>query len=210
MHESRFVTELESVTMTLSRPHSVNEFAHRRRWRWISFCVGCAVGMIVSGCGIFSGEDVEPPDPFANGVLNTTAHRAPPNSTVQFLARMADQLGWEVDVAQDLLLRESVEEEHFQEKVQPRLLGLFFKNGFSVLPRLGEGHEFTHDTLVQGDVAHSRYLVKTREKIRIIFIGMAENIVIVYPKDGKQPQVFNRNPDSTVALRASKFDRFIN
>lgn len=162
-----------------------------------------------AGCGWF-GPSEPAPDPFAGGTLNGVAHLAPAGSESAFLARLADDMGWEEAVARDALLRESAREGAFADKVRSRLLGLFFRQGFSVLPTLGEGHEFTRDTLVRGKVADSRYLVRTREAIRIIFVELAQNVVIIYPKDGTEPQVFTRRPESSVALRASRLELYLN
>ncbi len=191
------------------------EPVHRRALS--ALAVIAALTLIVpAGCSTigevwddFFGSEEEI-DPFEEGLLSAAAFAAPPGSTSQYLAQLAKELEWEEDVTHDLLLREAVIEEKFSERVEPRLLGLFFRKGFSVLPILGEGHEFNRDTLVRGDLVNSRYLVRTKIPIRIIFLGLAENIVIIYPIDGVQPQVFNRTPASTVAVRESRLERYLN
>jgi hypothetical protein len=143
-------------------------------------------------------------------VLKTAASDAPPGSPSQYLAMLADNFGWEAEVNQDLLLRRAVSAGDFPERVEPRLLGLFFKQGFSVLPSVGEGHEFSRDTVVRGAVANRQFLVRAKGPIRIVFLEPADNIVIVYAKNAEQPQIFSRVPTSTVAVRESRSDLYLN
>jgi hypothetical protein len=182
---------------------------------------------VAAGCGLFGeaqappatpgaaqadapGEAEAPAAPFDQGVLKEAANRAPAGSVAQYLATLADELGWEAEVNQDLLLRQSIEAGDFEQRVEPRLLGLFFKMGFSILPSVGEGHEFTRDSVVRGNAANSRFFVRARQPVRIIFLDQVDNIVIIYPKNGQQPQLFNRIGRSTVALRESRLEQYLN
>ena len=151
-----------------------------------------------------------PADPFGQGVLKAVVNEAPPGSPAQYLAVLADDFGWETEVNQDLLLRRAIAAQEFQERVEPRLLGLFFKRGFSVFPSVGEGHEFSRDTLVRGAVANRQFLVRAKGPVRIIFLEPADNIVIVYAKNAEQPQIFSRVQTSTVAVRESRSELHLN
>jgi len=188
-----------------------------------------AVLLVVSllampGCGFFSGlfggdgedaaadqkqgegaqeESGDPNGPNAEGVLNRITELAEPGSVSQFLARLSAQFGWEDQVAQNPGLRKAVEEGQFEERVEPFLLGLFYKNGFSVLPMVGEGHQVNRDTVVRGAVGATRLLVTNREEVRIIFLSPVQGVQIVYHQDGKPPQVFAVNDQATVAVRQS-------
>lgn len=142
-------------------------------------------------------------DPFASGVLNVIADSAPAGSVSLFLARLAAGFGWEDQVAQNALLHKAVLEEQFEQRVEPFLLTLYYQNGFSVLPVVGEGHQFNRDTVVRGAVGSSRLLVTNRNPIRIIFLQPVENVQIVYHQDGEQPQVFSVDEQAVVAVRQS-------
>lgn len=148
-------------------------------------------------------EGADPKDPFGAGVLNRIAEEAEPGSVSQFLARLAAQFGWEEQIAQNTGLRKAIEGGQFKERVEPYLLGVFFQNGFSVLPMVGEGHQFNRDTVVRGAVGATRLLVTTRDPVRIIFLSPVSNVQIVYHQDGKEPQVFSVNEQATVAVRQS-------
>jgi hypothetical protein len=170
--------------------------------------------LMLAGCSLFSGDDVlseteEPPDPFAEGMLNAIGHMAPGNTPTQFLARIAQQLGWEGGLAGNTLLRIAVEEEEFAAKVEPFLYALFYKNGFSVLPQVGEGHQFSRDSLVRGPVGAGTFLVTTRQPVRIIFVKAASNVQIVYPQDGVQPQIFALDEQGVVAVRRSLLEHYL-
>lgn len=151
----------------------------------------------------------EPKDPFEEGVLKAVAHFAPSGSTTQYLARIAEQYGWEKAVARNTLLRNAVVEKKFDEKVEPYLLSLFFSKGFSVLPTVGEGHQFARDTIVRGGVADSRFLVTTRERVRIIFLTPLRNVLIIFPQDGTQPQLFTPKNGGVVAVRRSLLKQYL-
>jgi len=151
-----------------------------------------------------------PVDPFGQGVLKTVVNEAPPGSPAQYLALLADDFGWEAEVHQDFLLRKAVTGKEYPERVEPRLLGLFFKQGFSVLPSVGEGHEFSRDTVVRGAVANRQFLVRAKGPVRIIFLEPADNIVIIYAKNAEQPRIFSRVQTSTVAVRESRSDLHLN
>lgn len=161
----------------------------------------------IGGC---SGKKTEiEKDPFKAGTLKALGHLAPKGSSVQFLALVAEQLGWEDEVSKNPLIKIAAEEKDFEQKIEPFLLSLFFKHGFSVLPMVGEGHQFSRDTVVRGAVKSSRFLVPTREKVRLIFLTEVENIQIIYPQDGVQPQVFTVNPDAVMTLRRSLIEQYL-
>lgn len=159
----------------------------------------------MGGCSLFGfGDDeTQEEDIFAAGMLKAIAGTAPRGSNSQYLAGIADQFGWEKSLARNKLLRTAVEEEEFKSRVEPYLISLFYRNGFSVLPRLGEGHQISRDTLVRGAAGTSRYLVMTREQVRIIFLGKVEGVQLIYPRDGTEPQIFSRDEKGTIAVRAS-------
>ncbi len=170
-----------------------------------------ALVILLAACswlGLGGGVE-EPDDPFKEGVLKAVAHLAPPNSTSQFLSRIAEQLGWEQEVTQNTLLRVAVQEEEFDEKVEPYLLSVFFAKGFSVLPSVGEGHQFSRDSIVRGSVADNKFLVTTRELVRIIFLQPMENVQIIYPQDGTQPQIFSPDPEGILAVRKSLSEQYL-
>jgi hypothetical protein len=150
-----------------------------------------------------AADEEEAEDIFAAGMLKAIAGTAPKGSNSQYLAGIADQFGWEKSLARNKLLRMAVEEEEFNSRVEPYLISLFYRNGFSVLPRLGEGHQIARDTLVRGAVGTSRYLVMTREQVRIIFLGPVQGVQLIYPRDGTEPQIFSRDENGTIAVRAS-------
>ena len=186
-----------------------------RHWLLRVIVLGTVV-LLLQGCSLFgffgeeeAAEAEEPKDPFAEGMLRAIAHLAPPNSTPQFLSEIAEQLGWEEDVARNKLLRFAALSEQFDEKVTPFLLGLFFKKGFSVLPTVGEGHQFSRDSVVRGAVEGGRFLVTTRGPVRIIFLQPIDNVQIIYPKDGTQPQIFSINAEGVVALRRSRLEQYL-
>ncbi len=171
-----------------------------------------ALAVALSGCSVwdfFFGEDEPPPDPFANGMLNAIGQLAPGNSPSQFLAGIARQLGWEIELTGNTLLRNAVEEEQFKERVEPYLLSLFYKNGFSVLPTVGEGHQFARDSLVRGDVGAGKFLVTTRERVRLIFVRPLDNVQIVYPRDGTQPQIFTLDDKGVISVRSSLLKEYL-
>jgi hypothetical protein len=150
-----------------------------------------------------AGKGAAPQGPFAPGVLNVIAQRAPAGSPTQLLARLAAGFGWEQQVAHDPLLQQDVLAGQFADRVEPYLLGLYYKNGFSVLPVVGEGHEFNRDTVVQGAIGSARLLVTNRKPIRIIFLRPVQNVQIVYYQDGVEPQVFSVSDQAVVAVRQS-------
>jgi hypothetical protein len=119
------------------------------------------------------------------------------------LAQLAAGFGWEEQVASHPALQGAVLEGRFAERVEPILLGLYFRNGFSVLPVVGEGHQFNRDTVVQGALGSSRLLVSNREQIRIVFLRPVQNVEIVYYQDGIEPQVFSVSDQAVVAVRQS-------
>jgi len=178
----------------------------------VRFLLGVSLlSLLLSGCSWFSSAE-EPEvvkDPFAEGILKAIGHLAPPESTTQFLANIADTLGWENEVSKRSLLKIAVTEEEFSEKVEPFLLSLFYAKGFSVLPQIGEGHQFSRDTVVRGGLQDSKFLVTTREKVRIVFLTPVQNVQIIYPKDGTQPQVFAPNPKAVLTIRRSMLDQYI-
>ena len=189
--------------------------ASGRHWLPRVFVLGTVV-LLLHGCSLFGPSEEEaaaaaeePKDPFAEGMLRAIAHLAPPNSTPQFLAEIAEQLGWEEEVARNKLLRFAALSEQFDERVTPFLLGLFFKKGFSILPTAGEGHQFSRDSVVRGAVGGSRFLVTTRGPVRIIFLQPIDNVQIIYPKDGTQPQIFSINAEGVVAVRRSRLDQYL-
>ena len=193
-------------------------------------CGALLLAMALAGCGFFGSKQAPaapstpagaepggtepspdaPADPFGQGVLKTVVNEAPPGSAAQYLAVLADDFGWEAEVNQDILLRRAVAAQSFLERVEPRLLGLFFKQGFSVLPSVGEGHEFSRDSVVRGAVANRQFLVRAKGPVRIIFLEPADNIVIVYAKNAEQPQIFSRVQTSTVAVRESRSELHLN
>jgi hypothetical protein len=187
--------------------------------------VAAVVGLVVmafAGCSLFSSSagksapgDGKPAaengagNPPPPGVLGALMDAAPPGSPTQFLAGIAGQLGWEEQVAEDVTLRKAIQEKKFDETVLPMLLALFYGNGFSVLGTVGEGHQFTRDTVVRSGVGTGRLLVNTREEIRIIFLSTVENAQVVYPQDGQPPVVFAVVPTAVVAVRQSLLEHYL-
>lgn len=170
----------------------------------------------MGGCSVYDyifGGDAEqteePADPFAEGMLKAIGAMAPGRSSSQLLARIADAFGWERNLSRNTLLRIAVEEEQFSEKVEPYLLALFYRNGFSVLPQVGQGHQFARDTLVRSAVPAGRFLVTTRELVRIIFMRQVDNVQLVYPRDGTQPQIFTLNEKGVIAVRESLLKEYL-
>jgi len=159
-----------------------------------------------------AGQDKGQPKeegPLAAGVLNVLAQKAPPGGSVQLLARLAEEFGWEQQVAQNPLLREKVLAGRIDQQVEPMLLGLYYKNGFTVLPVVGEGHEIARDTIVRGAVGSSRLLVTSRKTVRIIFLKPVQNVQLVYYQDGTEPQVFSVSDQAVVAVRQSLFKHYL-
>lgn len=174
---------------------------------------------ILTGCGWISGlfgkpptqavADAPPPeDPFADGVLRVIVSKAPPGSPSQSLAAVADQLGWESQLQQNGLLRQAILSGQFDQRVQPFLLSLFFRNGYSVLPTVGDGHQVNRDSIIQGVAGDNRILVSTRDAVRIIFLSAVKNVQVIYPQDGHEPQVFSIG-SGVVAVRKSFSDQFL-
>jgi hypothetical protein len=143
------------------------------------------------------------------GTLKVIATVAPGNSATQLLARIADDLGWESQVAQDAPLRKAVEKGDFDRNVLPFLLALYYRNGFSVLPRVGEGHQFARDSIVRGVVGTSRLLVTTRDPLKLIFLDAVDNVQVVYPQDGQSPQIFTLNGKGVIAVRRSQLEQYL-
>ena len=170
-----------------------------------------AAAGLLSGCGLFSFffGDEDAPDPFAGGILNAIGQLAPANSPSQFLAGIAGQLGLEEEVARNVLLKQAVEEKEFSRKVEPYLISLFYKAGYSILPSVGEGHQFSRHSLVRGEVGAAKFLVTTRDPIRLIFVKPVGNVQIVYPKDGSQPQIFALDEKSVIAVRGSLLNEYL-
>jgi hypothetical protein len=155
-----------------------------------------------AGTGEATGAQSEAAPP-GEGMLDRIAQGAAPGSATQFLARLAAGFGWEEQVTQNTMLRKAVEQGDFEAKVEPFLLALYYRNGFSVLPRVGEGHQFDRDTVVRGAVEATRLLVIDRAPVRIIFLEPVENVQIVYHQDGEAPHVFAIDPRAVVAVRQS-------
>ncbi len=172
---------------------------------WLALAL---IATSLAGCSWFgSGKPAladtpEGADPFADGVLRVIVAKAPPGSTSQFLAGIADQLGWESQLTQNTLLRQAILGGQFEQRVQPFLLSLFFRNGYTVLPSVGDGHEIRRDTIIRGVAGVGRLLIGTRDAVRIIFLGPVQNVQLVYPQDGKEPQVFTID-GGVVAVRPS-------
>lgn len=159
-----------------------------------------------AGQGATPPQPGQPPGatgPFAGGVLNTIAQRAPAGSPTQMLAQLAAQFGWEEQVVNNPVLKQDVLDGRFADRVEPFLLGLYYKNGFSVLPVVGEGHEFNRDTVVQGAIGSARLLDTSRKAIRIIFLKPVQNVQIIYYQDGVEPKVFSVSDRSVLAVRQS-------
>ncbi|MBI3993850.1 MAG: hypothetical protein HY342_11285 [Candidatus Lambdaproteobacteria bacterium] len=155
------------------------------------------------------GAEQKPESVLPGGVLGNIASKAPPKSPAQYLAFLADQFGWEQDVAQNTLLAQAVQEQAWDERVEPFMLGLFFGRGFSVLPAVGDGHEFSRDAVVNGPLNQARLLVTTRRPVRIVLLRPAINVEIIYPQDGEQPQLFTLDPDSSVVVRQSRLEQYL-
>lgn len=188
------------------------------RWPQLVLLIALVV-VALGGCGLFGffggepateeekkaaeEEEREAKDPFSQGMLAAIANLAPEDSNSKTLAAIAEQLGWEQALSRNKLLRKAVEEEDFEERVEPYLISLFYRNGFSVMPRLGEGHQISRDTLVRGAVGTERHLIMTREEVRIIFLGEVQGLQLIYPRDGTPPQIFTRDETGTIAVRAS-------
>ena len=167
--------------------------------------------LLLSACSLFrgSGTPEEKKDPFADGLLKSIGALAPANSPTQFLARIADDLGWESQIAQNAPLRKALENREYDQVVLPFLLSLYYRNGFSVLPRVGEGHQFGRDSIVRGVTGTSRLLVTSREPLKLIFLGPIENVQIIYPQDGQSPQVFTVSGTGVIAVRRSRLEQYL-
>jgi hypothetical protein len=170
-------------------------------------------GLVLGSCGWFGGKaaapDAPPPeDPFAQGMLRVILAKAPPGSVSQALAGIAEQLGWESQLQQNTLLKQAILSGQFDQRVQPFLLSLFFRNGYSVLPTVGEGHQVNRDTIIRGVGGDNRILVSTRDPVRIIFLTPVKNVQVIYPQDGTEPQVFTID-GGVVAVRKSYSDLFL-
>jgi hypothetical protein len=174
-------------------------------------CVCLAACVLLSACSLFRGSQTpeQKPDPFADGLLKSIGASAPANSPTQFLARIADDLGWEGQITQNTPLRKAVENREYEQVVMPFLLSLYYKNGFSVLPRVGEGHQFARNSVVRGVTGTSRLLVTSREPLKLIFLGPIENVQIVYPQDGQSPQIFTVSGTGVVAVRKSQLEQYL-
>ena len=174
----------------------------------------CLLLLLLTGGCSSSSPPSRPPgegqkDPNAEGVLKSIGALAPANSPTQFLARIADGLGWESQVGENEPLRKAVQRREFEPVVLPYLLALFYRNGFSVLPRVGEGHQFARDTIVRGVTGTSRLLVTSHEPLKLIFLGAVDNIQIVYPQDGQPPQIFTVSGTGVVAVRRSQLEQYL-
>jgi hypothetical protein len=171
-------------------------------------------GLMLGGCSWFSKSPApgaaagDAADPFADGVLRAVSALAPPGSVTQYLANIADQLGWESQLTQNTLLRQAILAGQFEQRVQPFLLSLFFRNGYTVLPTVGDGHQVSRDTVIRGIAGDNRLLVATRDAVRIIFLGPVQNVQVIYPQDGKEPQVFTIDK-GVVAVRRSLSDQYL-
>lgn len=182
---------------------------------WTAAVGGLAVlaGLLLGSCGWFGGKAAAPDapapeDPFAEGMLRVIMAKAPPGSVSQALAAIAEQLGWESQLQQNTLLKQAILSGQFDQRVQPFLLSLFFRNGYSVLPTVGEGHQVNRDTIIRGVGGDNRILVSTRDPVRIIFLTPVKNVQVVYPQDGAEPQVFTMD-GGVVAVRKSYSDLFL-
>ena len=57
--------------------------------------------------------------------------------------------------------------------------------------------------------APTRVLVTERKAVRLIFLRRVDNVQIVYPQDGEQPQVFSVDAQSVVAVRQSLLKQYL-
>jgi len=195
--------------------------ANRGDWRSVAehvfpLLLAVVFAATVAGCGWFgkattpdaSGAGAAGDDPFADGVLRVIVSKAPPASASQALASIADQLGWESQLQQNGLLRQAILSGEFEQRVQPFLLSLFFRNGYSVLPTVGDGHQVNRDSIIRGVAGDNRILVSTRDAVRIIFLAPVKNVQVIYPQDGTEPQVFTVE-GGVVSVRKSFSDQFL-
>ena len=182
------------------------------------WAVACAVLVTFGGCSLGgksatptpSGTAAEPPkDDFSDGMLKAIGAQAPAGSATQFLARIADDFGWESQISQNAPLRKAVEKREFEQVVLPFLLSLYYKHGYSILPRVGEGHQFGRDSIVRGVAGTSRLLVTSKEPLKLIFLGAVENVQIIYPQDGQPPQIFAVVGTGTIAVRKSQLEQYL-
>ena len=192
-------------------------------WRGLLLMALLLMALLPGGCSWFGGGDAEstgdkPAGDAAaqqeeriieGGLLDTIFDQAPPGSVAQYLARIAGQLGWEPQVAQNTLLKNAISDGAWEDKVEPMLLGLFYGNGFSVLPSVGENHQFGRDSIVRGAVKSTRLLVTNRHPIRIIFLRPVANLELVYHQDGEQPQVFALSSAAVIAVRRSQLAQYL-
>jgi len=148
-------------------------------------------------------------DPFSAGLLGAIAETAPEGSPSRLLARIAAEKGWESQVAQNVRLKKAIEDEAFEEQIESYLLGLYYNNGFSVLPVVGEGHQFSRDTLVRGAVSNTRLLVTNRKLVNILFLGPVQNVQLVYHQDGEQPKVITLDPKAIITIRQSLLEQYL-
>lgn len=162
----------------------------------------------LAACGLFA-KAPPAPDPFAEGVLNAAAQRAPAASASQSLALLAREMGWEQEVSENGMLRKAIAGNAFQAQVEPFLMALFYKHGYSILSQAGEGHEFSRDTVLRGPASNVRFLVTTRRSIHVIFLGPTDNVQLIYPQDGEPPQVYALRPDGALAVRQSRLETYL-
>lgn len=181
----------------------------RRRSRRGAGLAWVVILAFLTSCSLFRGAPKESKDVFSDGMLKAIASLAPGNSPSQLLARIADDLGWESQVAQDAPLRKAVEKGDFERGVLPFLLALYYRNGFSVLPRVGEGHQFGRDSIVRGVVGTSRLLVTSRDPLKLIFLDAVDNVQVVYPQDGQSPQIFTLSGKGVIAVRRSQLEQYL-
>jgi hypothetical protein len=164
---------------------------------------------LLASCSLFRGAPQESKDVFADGMLKAIGSLAPGNSPTQLLARIANDLGWESQVTQDAQLRKAVERGNFEQDVLPFLLSLYYRNGFSVLPRVGEGHQFARDSIVRGVVGTTRLLVTSRDPLKLIFLEKVDNVQVIYPQDGQSPQIFTVIGTGVIAVRRSALEQYL-
>jgi hypothetical protein len=214
---------MSNLTRPLSTdvPRAANFGRFAAGWRWLAYArpglllATVLLSLALAGCGWFGKSTSAPAeaaadgeDPFAAGVLKVIVARAPPASPSQSLASIADQLGWENQLQQNGLLRQAILSGQFEQRVQPFLLSLFFRNGYTVLPMVGDGHQVNRDSIIRGVAGDNRILVSTRDAVRIIFLGPVRNVQVIYPQDGTEPQVFTIE-GGVVAVRKSYSDQFL-
>lgn len=168
----------------------------------------CLLGaVLLAGCSIFGGEEpAEGED--APPLLAAIAETAPTGGATAYLAELAEAFGWEEQVTQNARLRRLTEEEAWG-AVHAALLGLYYRNGFSILPAVGEGHQFARDTVVRSPLSETRLLVTQREPVRLIFLEPPQNVEIVYHQDGEPPEVFTMGEDGVITVRRSILEQYL-